>query len=296
MTINLETQIKEIVIKEFTALIENIEGDFKKNVIRKRNNFLLNQFDKRMIAYMVFVSSFESKSGNAIEACAKEIAKLRFGQKNVPDIVNPNNIHLSAEVISKIEAHSVHGGQVIVSNVNTDDADLRGKITQFREANKASGRGTISGVTQSSIQELYDIAQNYIVDEIHIKPVDLAFYDGNHWTVTEIKAGGDLDSSNAPSNIDKLLTIYVGLNVRDAKIYFSTLYNKNGEGNQWTGIAKKHMAYPEMFLIGSEFWNAILPGGIDFECFTKLYREALVDIKLNDRINSMIEETLKNNA
>ena len=68
-----------------------------------------------------------------------------------------------------------------------------------------------------------------------------------------MKAGGDLDSSNAPANVEKLLTIYAGLNVPNSKAYFATLYNKNGEGNTWTGAVKKHMAFPEMFLIGKSF-------------------------------------------
>lgn len=41
-----------------------------------------------MVANMVFVSSFESKSGYAIETVANRIARLRFGKENVPSIVN----------------------------------------------------------------------------------------------------------------------------------------------------------------------------------------------------------------
>lgn len=42
----------------------------------------------------------------------------------------------------------------------------------------------------------------------------------------EIKAGGNLDSSNAQSNAKKLLTIYTGLNYRKTKPYFATIYLK----------------------------------------------------------------------
>ncbi len=107
----------------------------------------------------------------------------------------------------------------------------------------------------------------------------------------ELKAGGDLDSSNAPSNVEKLLTIYAGMNVPNSKAYFATLYNKNGEGNTWTGAVKKHMAFPEMFLIGREFWNTILPDGITYERFTELYKIALEELDLNSRINQMIIRT-----
>ena len=45
-----------------------------------------------MSAHMVFVSSFESKSGNSIQKVAKEVAKLRYGAENVPQIINPHNL------------------------------------------------------------------------------------------------------------------------------------------------------------------------------------------------------------
>ena len=121
----------------------------------------------------------------------------------------------------------------------------------------------------------------------------LAFFDGKDWVVLELKAGGDLDSSNAPANVEKLLTIYAGLNVPNSKAYFATLYNKNGEGNTWTGAVKKHMAFPEMFLIGKKFWNIILPDGITYERFTELYKMALEELDLNSRIKEMIRRTVK---
>ena len=287
MDSNLKNQIKQIIFEEFSKVIENIENDFMKNYIRKRNNFLLSQLDTMMTSNMVFVSSFESKSGFAIETCAKRIARLRFGEENVPTIVNPHNIkhNFNPENIT---------GQMIITNVNTDDGHLRGKISEFRAINVASGAGKKrkeSGVTQQSIHDyLLPLATQFKSNEIHTKPVDLAFFDGNNWNVLELKAGGDLDSSNAPSNVEKLLTIYTGLNMPNSKAYFGALYNKDGEGKTWSGAVKKHMAYPEMFLIGKNFWEKILPENISFEDFEAIYKEALVDIDLNARIHSMINK------
>ena len=283
--------IKRIVFEEFSKVVTNIEGDFKNNFVRKRYNFLLSQLDENMTANMVFVSSFESKSGFAIEACAKRIARLRFGDENVPTIVNPHGIEHNID-------ESTINGQIIVTNVDTDDGNLRGEISAFRANNVASGSGRNrmeSGVTQSSIKAtLLPLAEKYKSTTIHRKPVDLAFFDGTDWNILELKAGGDLDSSNAPSNVEKLLTIYVGLNMPNAKAYFGTLYNKDGEGRTWTGAVKKHMSYPEMFLIGKNFWNKILPDGISYEMFEEIYKEALEDIDLNARIHSMIDNCTEN--
>ncbi|MGN0895216.1 MAG: hypothetical protein ACI4NC_00455, partial [Succinivibrio sp.] len=87
--------------------------------------------------------------------------------------------------------------------------------------------------------------------------------------------------------------IYAGLNIPNSKVYFGTLYNKDGEGNTWTGAVKKHISYPDMFLIGKNFWNKILPNGINYERFTELYKMALEELDLNARINQMIKDTLK---
>lgn len=281
----MRNTIKQIIFEEFSKVINNIEGDFKKNYIRKRNNFLLSQLDETLTANMVFVSSFESKSGFAIETCAKRIARLRYGAENVPAIVNPHNLEHNIDESAVI-------GQIIITDVDVNNGNLRGEISAFRATRTAlidnNGRQN-STVTQETIKEhLLPLAQKYKGTAIHRKPVDLAFFDGENWNLLELKAGGDLDSSNAPSNVEKLLTIYTSLNMANAKAYFGTLYNKDGEGNTWKGAVKKHMAYPEMFLIGKQFWTKILPAEISFEDFKNIYKEALEEIDLNARINSMI--------
>lgn len=284
----MRNTIKKIVVEEFSKLTNTIESDFKSNYRRKVNNFLLSQMDENITASMVFVSSFESKSGFAIETCAKRIARLKFGEENVPAIVNPRNLehHIPTPV----------NGQIIVTDVDTHNGNLRGKISAFRANNVASGRGKNrleSGVTQKSIKEnLLPLATEFKTKAIYTKPVDLAFFDGENWNVLELKAGGDLDSSNAPSNVEKLLTIYVDMGIENCKAYFGTLYNKDGEGNTWKGAVKKHMAFPEMFLIGKTFWSKILPDSISFEDFEQIYKEALEEIDLNRRIKLMIEDCI----
>ncbi len=283
--------IKQIVFEEFSKLTDLIEKDFTANYKRKVNNFLLSQMDENITASMVFVSSFESKSGFAIETCAKRIARLKFGNENVPAIVNPRNLPHNFDP-SKIS------GQIVVTDVDTHNGNLRGEISAFRANNEAKGAGKNrieSRVTQDSIKEyLLPLSKKYHTESIYSKPVDLAFFDGNEWNIMELKAGGDLDSSNAPSNVEKLLTIYVDMGIENCKAYFATLYNKDGEGNTWKGAVKKHLAFPEMFLIGKNLWNKILPNNISFEEFEAIYKEALEEIGLNNRIIEMINSCIAN--
>ena len=127
----MKQAIKHIVIEEFSNLTNLIEADFASNYRRKVNNFLLSQMDERITASMVFVSSFESKSGFAIETCAKRIARLTFGEENVPAIVNPRKL-----------SHNIDGntvsGQIVVTDIDTNNGDLRGKIASFRANNQAT--------------------------------------------------------------------------------------------------------------------------------------------------------------
>lgn len=282
--------IRQIVIEEFSNLTNLIEKDFNSNYKRKVNNFLLSQMDERITASMVFVSSFESKSGFAIEACAKRIARLTFGEENVPSVVNPRGL------VHNIDPETVTG-QIVVTDVDTNNGNLRGRIAAFRANNVAEGRGALrveSGVThESCTEELLPLSREFKTGTIHTKPVDLAFFDGEDWNIMELKAGGDLDSSNAPSNVEKLLNIYVDMGVENCRAYFATLYNKDGEGCNWTGAVKKHLNYPSMFLIGADFWNKILPRGIDFTGFTSIYRDALEEIDLNRHINVMIDNCIQ---
>lgn len=286
----MKDTIKKIVIEEFSKLTKLIEDDFAANYKRKVNNFLLSQMDEQITASMVFVSSFESKSGFAIETCAKRIARLKFGEENVPAIVNPRGL--------KHNISAPASGQIVVTDVDTHSGDLRGEIAAFRANNEARGKGKTRqecGVTQESIREkLFPLAEKYQTTSIYTKPVDLAFFDGERWNIMELKAGGDLDSSNAPSNVEKLLTIYVDMGIKDCNAYFATLYNKDGEGNTWTGAVKKHLNYSSMILIGAAFWNKILPDNISFDDFSEIYRLALNEIDLNRHINDMISKCLGN--
>lgn len=285
----MRSTIKRIVFEEFSKLTDLIEKDFAENYKRKVNNFLLSQMDENITASMVFVSSFESKSGFAIETCAKRIARLKFGEENVPSIVNPRKLAHNFDE-TKVS------GQIVVTDVDTHNGNLRGEISAFRANNEAIGRGKSrveSRVTQNSIKEnLLPLSEKYRTNSIYSKPVDLAFFDGDNWNIMELKAGGDLDSSNAPSNVEKLLTIYVDMGVENCKAYFATLYNKDGEGNTWKGSVKKHLAYPEMFLIGKNLWTKILPESISFEEFEDIYKEALEEIGLNNRIVEMIQKCI----
>ncbi len=83
-----------------------------------------------------------------LKTCAKRIARLKFGEENVPAIVNPRGL--------KHNISAPASGQIVVTDVDTHSGDLRGEIAAFRANNEARGKGKIrqeSGVTQEAIRK-----------------------------------------------------------------------------------------------------------------------------------------------
>lgn len=276
----MRDRIAEIIKKEYLQMLVSIKADFKKNFCKKKHNFLLDGLGADTKASLVFASSFESKVGNAMQKIALEIARLKYGFENVPAIINIHNIEHS------ITAND--GKQVIVTNVDTSDVELNKKIAGIIKRNEGNLRCKPQKICNLNFKEIKILLENPPkTDTILTNDVDLAFYDGKNWNILEIKAGGDLDSSNARGNVEKLLTSYVALNSDNAKPYFATYYHKTGEGNTWCGSMKKFLQYPDMFLIGSAFWNKILPDNISFIEFKNIYLEVMKEIKIADVIDNL---------
>lgn len=245
----MKNKISEIIEKEYLKMLKSIKSDFKKNFCKKRHNFLLDGLDIDTKIGLVFASSFESKVGNAMQKVALEIARLKYGEENVPYIINIHKI--------KHNIGEQKGKQIIVTNVDTNDKILNGNIDNIITKNEGNLRCKPPKNCSLNLIELKTLLVKLPKTKNIIKnDVDLAFYDGKNWNLLEIKAGGDLDSSNARGNIRKLLKSYVALNSNNTKIYFATYYHKTGSG-KWKGSMKKFLQYPDMFLIGSDFWEKI---------------------------------------
>lgn len=284
-----QREIYEIVYNEMGKLLDKLIDDFSKNYDKKKYNWILSGFDKIIISNMVFVSSFESKYGNMFEEIIRGIVALNFGEDNVPNTVRGIGI-TEDEYESFISKHTFNGQRIISKY---DKKKNEGTISQFREDRVAQGRGLNrkpSTLTQSELPKLLD-EKIFISEKIMAQPVDLLYFDSNdnNYKLFEIKAGGDLDSSNAPKNIEKMLKIYSTLGKKNANLYFATLYHKNGEGNNWSGVVKKHLG-DDSILIGREFWNKILPH-IEFTEFVKIYEKAFEDIGFNKTLSNLINQT-----
>jgi hypothetical protein len=247
----------------------------------------LGDFDETMISNMVFVSSFESKSGNMMENIATEISKITFGEENVPLVIAGRNI--TDEELKKFTEDYMQKGkkaQVIISKVNLKDC--KKTASKFREDNKGRARHS-SSLDQEKLKEIIDEVPEEI-ETINVKPVDLIYNEDGKINLIEIKAGGDLDSSNAPGNIDKMFT-WVSMLGKACNLYFATLYHKDGEGNLWKGGVKKYVG-DDMILVGKCFWEKILPENIKFDKFKEIYFEACSEANLNQKMTDLISSVV----
>ena len=287
--IDFRTIIKSIIKSELSFLIDRISLDFKINYKRKVSNWTLADFDSVLVAHMVFVSSFESKSGNMFQRIAREIAILKYGKENVPLVMQGLGITDSDFEEIKKKYHGKE--QAIFTRV--DQSDCQRFIANFKEIHKARGERNNrikSTLNQDKLKEIND-EEFKMTKNITCKPIDLMIYNpiDNKYYMMEIKSCGGLDSSNAPANVIKMLTEYAILGKDNVNLYFSTLYNFNGEGNPWTGQVKKYLSN-EMLLIGKDFWEVVLPKEISFEELGKIYNEVTKELGVNEKINKLIKE------
>lgn len=275
----MKDKIAEIIEKEYLIMLTSIKSDFKKNFCKKDHNFLLHGLKLDTKIALTFASSFESKLGNSMQKISLEIARLKYGEKNVPYIINIHEI--------KHNIREQQGKQVIVTDIDLSNKILNGNIDNVITKNEGNLKCKPPKNCSLNFNELKNLLTKLPKTKNIIKnDVDLAFYDGKNWNLLEIKAGGDLDSSNARGNIRKLLKSYVALNSSNARVYFATYYHKSGSG-KWRGSMKKFLQYPEMFLIGSDFWERILPENISFDEFKKIYLKVMKKIKIANIIDDL---------
>lgn len=287
----ISNKIYKILKKEMEGLQSNIREKFGENYNNKDKNWTLKGFDDKNRGYLVFVSSFESQFGNMFENISKEIAKITFGKENVKFVykeleVNDSDYRKYAKEWSK-NSKGYKKKQYIVSKVGSEN---KGKIVDFLESNTSLKS---SKLTPETIPELIEKI-NYSTEKIFKKEVDLIYFDEKtqEYNIFEIKAGGDLDSGKAPTTVANMLNKYVSLGKTNANLYFATVYNKDGEGNKWTGNVSSILD-EEMILIGEEFWNKILPEEITFEEFKEIYYNLFDELNFNEFINDLVKNYRK---
>lgn len=280
--------VLEILNAELQMMLAALKKDTPENFRRKANNFLISQFDPDVLFYTVFTSSFESKSGNALENCAKAIARLRYGPDPVPAIIQGLG---ATENDVKSHLASTADKQIILTRteISKVTSHVNSVLSKHRKKGRGKSRNTATGIDQQ-------ILQNEILSHAYLestvlekKPVDLFIrVSETDCLCMEVKLGGGLDSSNGPAQLAKFLTICALTGTSGLQGYFATIYNKDGEGKPFTGTVRSYLA-DDMILAGSHFWTKILPETVSFDDFVRLYHQALSYVGMNEAIKEMVE-------
>ncbi len=279
--------VLDVLAAEMQTMLTALKKDTPGNFRKKANNFLLSQFDPDVLFYTVFTSSFESKSGNALENCAKAIARLRYGPDSVPAIIQ--GLGATDEDIRRHTA-STTDKQIILTRKKIGEVTSKASsaLSRHRKSGRGKSQAATIGISQRILSdEIVNVAYEDS-DKLEENPVDLFIRVSETESLCmEIKLGGDLDSSNAPAQLAKFLTLCAIANTPEIEGYFATIYNKDGEGKRFTGTVRSYLA-DDMILAGSEFWAKILPGEISFEQFVGLYHQSLEAVGMNATIRKLV--------
>ena len=99
----------------------------------------------------------------------------------------------------------------------------------------------------------------------------------------ELKAGGNLDTKNAPSNAAEVTSLETIFSFCDKSISrFATCYDGKGDGTP-DGAIGKHLDRNQI-LIGKEFWEEILEDGVSYNDFILAYQEAYKKAKVEETV------------
>lgn len=138
-------------------------------------------------------------------------------------------------------------------------------------------------------------------------PIDLMYFVDDVAYTYEIKAGGNLDTKNKDANANEVIELLKLFSFFPQNYsYFATCYNNKGEdgGEKITneGIAYRgnrpegavfnvfnQQKYEEMrnrIIVGSVFWEQILPDGLTYKEFIETYREVFAVLKIEERLQN----------
>lgn len=269
----IESKVARIIEEELTQMIDNILGNHIKNQ-RNRSNNPFNCFEDPYIKnYMGMGRSFDSQLGNRLQNIAFKLCCLDESK------IAPNhfvfNICDDRLYVSTIYDNKCKQFISITDNEYEMEYVFHVPITEDQKEYLLS------------LNSLYK-AKNGVIGI----PVDLIYFDKSDecFYAFELKAGGNLDTKNADANFNEVIRLMRILEpFEDSMSYFATCYNNMGEcANPQGSIFEK--LNEEQLLIGSKFWNKVLPSEIFYIRFIEIYQYIFREIvKVDKRLQVVYE-------
>lgn len=171
------------------------------------------------------------------------------------------------------------------------------------------------------VEMIFNCDDEVLLDRVQnipkVIPVDLLYFsDDASVSLYEIKAGGDLDSKNCEINADEVIDNLECFSfIPNVNSYFATCYNNRGEYDPDTyqetdGVIYKGQrpvggifniyekinrktgtrTWADMrnrILVGSKFWEKILPNDISFSEFMHIYNDEFISSGLESKLKDI---------
>ena len=265
--------------KQLSEMAKNVKKNSSKNQAKRENNIFLIFSDKNAKKYMGTGRSFDSQLGTRLQKIAMFAARRKYGVESVPNVITLQN--KGEEVtISMISYPYSNGMSQKVYWTNSPAENLLNKATKnlFDKGSKSVEK--TSYVLKSDMVTIKKIKDEFAKRDSKGNgiPIDLFVFektpeDKKIAYSYELKAGGNLDTKNAPSNANEVASLKTIFSFCDASISrFATCYDGKGDGTPDGSIGKNLKR--EEILIGEEFWKEILEENVSYSEFIELYKKA----------------------
>lgn len=286
--------------QELSAMAANVVSNYANNVANRENNPFLAFSDASIKKYMALARSVDSQLGNRLQRIIFYIARIKYGDIHVPNIVA---IDISDESersvvctlysvpfdlpVSERNKDFDPYKQVVYVEKNRTDREIK------RDLKIKAQSGNLRKLSFRFEQISADAFQNIRSRGDKRIPVDLLYFDCsddvlNNANAFEIKMGGNLDTKNAKSNAQEVkelaqLFSFLGANYS----YFATCY---GTCSASVDSKVKEIMGDGAILNGPDFWGKIIPsagGTFTYDDFIRYFREAFLLSHLEDRLKSL---------
>ena len=294
-------KLMRFIKHQLKEMCENIESNFDKNMdARKGNPFLI--IDSKINKCMGLGRSTDSQLGNRMQNIVFYSARLRYGEKAVPNLVLIETdrekktvkctcfyVELSCYDNLLLNGKSIKQRafkQIVLINkkVSIDDIAKSIGLAKNDKSNIKIYEEIFTEVDDESLEYLKKREQDKKRTEI-----DLLLFGVKLIRTFEIKLGGSLDTKNAPANIREiadLKELFAFSSVNHT--YFATCY-----GNGSEAVAKNFKSDKRPFdkndgiLKNTEFGKVVLPEDISYDEFIKMYQTAFKNAGINETLKRL---------
>lgn len=265
--------------KQLAEMAENVKEKTSKNQEKRENNIFLIFSDKNAKKYMGTGRSLDSQLGTRLQKIAMFIARRKYGLEGVPNIITLHNV--GEDIVVSTISYPLNNGmnqRVYWTNVPAEDLLNKATRTLFDQKSDDLVKVTFTVKSDSVIIEKVEKELKKRDSKKNGIPMDLFVLEKTEAGKTiahayEIKAGGNLDTKNAPSNANEVRSLETIFSFCDISLSkFATCYDGKGDGTPDGAIGS--CLDREQILIGEEFWKEILEEQVSYSEFIEIYKEA----------------------